>query len=378
VTGVFIPILCRRRGNLLVGIRCAGVCAKEKIMRSVVVAFVLAAVCSLCIGVHVGLATASTSDSDVMRLVDGQVIVGKLVRFDGDVFEIETEEETLYIKREEVIGFFMGISQSPEMEELSQWATGALASSQYSDTRWSAAQAAGEPNTEKCGDLDTAWAPKTSGEQEEWLEASFAVPVYASGVRVHETYTAGFVYRIDLVDEKGAAHTVWQGKDETACPGWLEVSFPRTSYRVSSARVHTQIKGWEEIDAVELIGYREVETALLEGEGDTGEDAGEEVVGEEVGADVYTVAELLRQKSAIGSSEVKVQGWARNIEQEKGIFGSDFTSFDLVGEDGSSFLVHLDRKVEGIPTKRQVIVTGTFEKLFGDFIEFFSASEVTW
>ena len=67
-----------------------------------------------------------------------------------------------------------------------------------------------------------------------------------------------------------------------------------------------------------------------------------------------------------------------DVEQEKGIFGTDYTSFDLVGEDGSSLIIQLDHTVEGIPADKQVVVTGRLERLFGDFIEFFSASDIAW
>ena len=46
---------------------------------------------------------------------------------------------------------------------VSQWASGATASSEYTYTSWGAVQATGAPNTNSCGDRSTAWSPKTSG-----------------------------------------------------------------------------------------------------------------------------------------------------------------------------------------------------------------------
>ncbi|WP_298682739.1 hypothetical protein, partial [uncultured Methanomethylovorans sp.] len=110
--------------------------------------------------------------------------------------------------------------------DLSQWASGATASSEYSASGWSANKATGAPDTAKCGDVNTAWAPSSSGSDPEWLKLSFTTPVLATGIRVHETYNAGSIYQVDLVDTSGQSHTVWTGTDSTACPGWFEITFP--------------------------------------------------------------------------------------------------------------------------------------------------------
>ncbi len=135
-----------------------------------------------------------------------------------------------------------------------QWATSATASSEYSNFSWSAAQAVGEPDTFACGDIATAWAPSTQGRDPEWLEVGFDRPVYGEELSIYETYNSGFVYQVDLIDLEGVFHTVWSGVDGTDCPGELVVSFPPTDYQVHGARIYTQSPGWEEIDAVKLIG----------------------------------------------------------------------------------------------------------------------------
>ncbi len=43
---------------------------------------------------------------------------------------------------------------------VSQWASGATASSEYTYTSWGAVQATGAPNTNSCGDQSTAWSPE--------------------------------------------------------------------------------------------------------------------------------------------------------------------------------------------------------------------------
>jgi len=59
---------------------------------------------------------------------------------------------------------------------------------------------------------------------------------------------------VDLIDTNGEKHTIWTGTDKTSCPGWFEINFNKTPYFVQEAILHTKISGWEEVDAVELIG----------------------------------------------------------------------------------------------------------------------------
>ena len=98
--------------------------------------------------------------------------------------------------------------------------------------------------------------------------------------------------------------------------------------------------------------------------------------------DIFTVEKVLRNKELIGFQEIQVRGRAKNIEYNKGLFdallGGGFTSFLLTDDQGNSLEVHLDNEVTNIPQDRDVIVTGKFEKLFGDFIEYFSATNITW
>lgn len=194
----------------------------------------------------------------------------------------------------------VGISSAAE---LSQWASGANASSEYSAAGWSANQATGAPNTDKCGDLNTAWAPHPSGSDPEWLKLSFSKPVLATGIRVHETFNAGFLYRVDLVDTSGQTHTVWTGDERTSCLGWFEITFPKTEYPVNVVILHTKIAGWEEIDAVELIG--DTDTTKVQSS----------TSGTSVGT-VFPInaATSPRQwaSGATASSEYSVSGWSAN------------------------------------------------------------------
>jgi len=146
-------------------------------------------------------------------------------------------------------------SETSPYAEVRQWATGASASSEYGPTDWGAIQAVGPPeNTGVCANRSTNWAPLEAGFDPEWLELSYAVPIQAIGVSVHEALSGAFVYRIDLRDTLGVLHTIWDSTDTTECGNVFEPLWPRTDYQVSEVVLHTQVNGWEEIDAVELIG----------------------------------------------------------------------------------------------------------------------------
>jgi hypothetical protein len=143
-----------------------------------------------------------------------------------------------------------------------QWAVTATASSEYTDTDWSAMQATGEPNTLTCGDLPTAWASKEPNAGPEWLELTYAEPVRPVSVRIRETFNPGAIMKIEARDENNAWHPLWQGNDATGeCPGWLSVECPAPEWRARTIKVTldtTRVRSWCEIDAVELIGEWDV------------------------------------------------------------------------------------------------------------------------
>ena len=139
-----------------------------------------------------------------------------------------------------------------------QWASGAKASSEFTATNWSAFQATGEPNTPGAGDHATAWASRDPDGGAEWLELTFEIPVEPTLVRVHETYNAGAITKIEAKDGTGEWRTVWDGAAATVeTPRWLEVAVPAGGWTTREIRVtldSTTVTGWNEIDAVELVG----------------------------------------------------------------------------------------------------------------------------
>ena len=122
---------------------------------------------------------------------------------------------------------------------------------------WSALQATGEPNITGYGDNNSAWASSAVGSATEWLRLHYELTVYATQVRVHESWNNGFIYQVDLIDSAGASHTIWSGTDTTPkqANAWFDISFTQTSYQVNGVKIYTQSSYREEVDAVELIGY---------------------------------------------------------------------------------------------------------------------------
>jgi hypothetical protein len=142
-----------------------------------------------------------------------------------------------------------------------QWAIQATASSSYNDAQgaasWSANQTTGAPNVDKYGDDGNAWTSKTQDGGIEWLDLKYPKPVHATEVRVRESCGSGAVIKIEAYDEQGVAHAVWQGNDPTTELNYLMVKFPKTTFKTDRVKVTLAtnvVPGWNEIDAVQLVG----------------------------------------------------------------------------------------------------------------------------
>lgn len=153
-------------------------------------------------------------------------------------------------------------------DPLGQWATGAKASSTYAGDGANASagyhpmRATGAPDVQRAGDASEAWASKTSDAGIEWLELSYAKPVNATELRIRQNDAPGAIVKVELFDAaSGAAHTVFQGPDATAYePGaiaWLNIKFDKTPYKTQRVKITlatNAVPGWNEIDAVQLVG----------------------------------------------------------------------------------------------------------------------------
>lgn len=149
-----------------------------------------------------------------------------------------------------------------------QWAVSATASSTYSGdkdpaskTGYSANAATGAPNVERYGDNGHAWTTETADKGIEWLEVAFAKPVNATQIRIRQSYGPGAIIKVDLIDDVGSRHTIMQGVDEQqyapSSISWFDRTFATTAYKVTGARITlatNAVRGWNEIDAVQLLG----------------------------------------------------------------------------------------------------------------------------
>jgi len=142
-----------------------------------------------------------------------------------------------------------------------QWAVDVSASSTYNDATgdasWSATQVAGPPNVEHYGDDGKAWAPKTPDGGIEWHDLKYSKPVNATEVRIRESCGSGAVIQVELFDEQGTPHKVWHGSDPTQDLNYFILKFPQTSYKTNRVKITlatNAVPGWNEIDAVQLIG----------------------------------------------------------------------------------------------------------------------------
>ncbi len=92
---------------------------------------------------------------------------------------------------------------------------------------------------------------------EEWIELEYQTHVYATAVKIYQSYNPGAVTKLEVKDEKGEYHTIWTGDDETSGLGSLDITFPKINFKTNIIKITLDTKkipGWNEIDAVELVG----------------------------------------------------------------------------------------------------------------------------
>lgn len=147
-----------------------------------------------------------------------------------------------------------------------QWADKAEASSSYAGNKtgknasWSADQMVGQPDVQAYGDNGKAWASMKQDNGEEWVRLLFKKPVYATEVRVRMTYNPGAISKIEIFDEAGKGEIVWQGTDENEYDKKMDyfvATFEKSKYLTNRVKITLNTKavaGWNEIDAVQLVG----------------------------------------------------------------------------------------------------------------------------
>ena len=173
-------------------------------------------------------------------------------------------EDPEVAKRKAAVEFALSEQKIAE-DPLGQWASAATASSAYNDAKdqvhYSPWQSTGAPNVEHYGDTGEAWASKTADAGVEWLQIDFAKPVHATAIRIRQNNAPGAIIKVELIDDKKEKHTVFEGVDANQyAPNtitWFVQTFEKTAYLVTGAKVTlatNAVQGWNEIDAVQLVG----------------------------------------------------------------------------------------------------------------------------
>jgi hypothetical protein len=122
---------------------------------------------------------------------------------------------------------------------------------------WHALKACGPPDANPNRDDPNAWASKRGNMGRQWLAVSYRVAMRVSEVRIHEVNRAGAVARVVAIEGNGNEHNLWVGKDPTKRPGVFSIKVPATPFKVLGLRIEldtNRTSGWNEIDAVELVG----------------------------------------------------------------------------------------------------------------------------
>lgn len=146
---------------------------------------------------------------------------------------------------------------------IEQWVTDAEASSEYTDDGWSARQVIGVADTPEAGDEVTAWAALIADSQPETLLLTFAQAVIPTAIEIYESYNPGAVSRIEVLDPNTDEwRVVWEGVADTIGeeiaifrPVLTAVDF--ATFQVRLTIDEPSVPGWNEIDAVKLIGVAE-------------------------------------------------------------------------------------------------------------------------
>ena len=132
---------------------------------------------------------------------------------------------------------------------------------------WGPEQACGAPNVPVLSDSSRAWAPATADGGEECLHVFFDRATALTKVNIHQSYGPGAIIKVMAVGSTEAESMIWDAaavgaasRDQPASgssPVILSLDAPRVGLVAKSVKVFldtSRVPGWNEIDAVELIG----------------------------------------------------------------------------------------------------------------------------
>jgi hypothetical protein len=152
---------------------------------------------------------------------------------------------------------------APFGREIRQWAVEAEASSEYANPEWSANQVLGPPDTEKCGDYQTAWAAAGS-DSIAWIEVRFPIAVNVRLINIIETFNPNQVAQVEVIRADGKRIPIYKQPPQQIdqiCPFTLSIPVEQLDGYYDTIVIsidQTELGlGWNQIDAVELVGVPE-------------------------------------------------------------------------------------------------------------------------
>ena len=165
---------------------------------------------------------------------------------------------------EEAEARFISERRLSETGVIYQWAISAEASSEFSDPEWSADQSVGIPDSPGCGDYQFSWASAAS-DSIDTLTVKFSELVIPLEIIIHESFNPDQISKVEVQDpERQGYYTVLQKNPlrvDRPCPFELVVPVEGIDFLTNMVRItvdQSQLGlGWNEIDAVQLIGIRE-------------------------------------------------------------------------------------------------------------------------
>jgi hypothetical protein len=201
--------------------------------------------------IHTHAVTSPATSTARVLLLNGVTVEGALESMDADSVTVRDGDRLTTVARGDVAQIdFTTVAAVP---------IGPQVMPPVSDTRraWSPEQATGPRDTFQGGDMQTAWASRTPDGQAEWLLLGYDKPVDIAEVHIWETYNPGAVTKVTAMLDDGTEVPLWEGEDPTTVtPGDFAV---KVEGNVQAKRVKVYIDsqthpGWNEIDAVELVG----------------------------------------------------------------------------------------------------------------------------
>ncbi len=197
-------------------------------------------------GVPVEIATLTIGAASVQTNADAPTISARLAQTPADI--VLTQAAPTFA----LLG----------QQEIQQYAASARASSELSQLDWGAVQINGPPNTPECGDFRTAWASAQPNEAAS-ITVFFPELVKPTGLLIYETYNPGFIVRVTFTDVYGKEHILYETTTpqlRSSCPFTLALAVPDADYKGNTVTIFvdqaTSAGGWNQIDAVQLIGAK--------------------------------------------------------------------------------------------------------------------------